>query len=115
MTDKVHLPFDEDVRILIMNQRIRGIYHTELHIVCSEGMIVDVDGTVSECAPDAEYIVNGNAFQGSTVIRFQGKNNGKLHRATCEKLPQKENRAVFDTKKEAVDAGYDDPCKLCKP
>ena len=43
------------------------------------------------------------------------KNNGKLHRATCEKLPQKENRAVFDTKKEAVDAGYDDPCKLCKP
>lgn len=43
------------------------------------------------------------------------KSNGKLHRSTCKKLPKEENRAVFDTKKEAVDAGYDDPCKLCKP
>lgn len=43
------------------------------------------------------------------------QNNGKLHRATCRKLPKEENRVLFDTKEEAVAAGYDDPCKLCNP
>lgn len=43
------------------------------------------------------------------------KNNGKLHRSTCHKLPKNENQAIFDTREEAVAAGYDDPCKLCKP
>ncbi len=43
------------------------------------------------------------------------RNNGKLHRATCRRLPEEENRVVFDTRQEAVNAGYDDPCKLCKP
>ncbi len=43
------------------------------------------------------------------------KNNGKLHRATCKQLPKEENRAVFDTKQEGINAGYDDLCKLCKP
>ncbi len=96
MTDKVHLPFDEDVRILIMNQRYRGIYHAELHIACSEGMIVDVDGTVSECEPDAEYIVNGNTFQGSTVIRFQGKNNGKLQIRNLERNSLAQYRGTME-------------------
>lgn len=43
------------------------------------------------------------------------KNNGKLHRSTCHKLPKNENQAVFNTREEAVAAGYNDPCKLCKP
>lgn len=43
------------------------------------------------------------------------KNNGKLHRSTCHKLPKNENQVIFDTREEAVAAGYNDPCKLCKP
>lgn len=43
------------------------------------------------------------------------KNNGKLHRATCNSLPLEKNQAVFDTREEAVAAGYDDPCKRCNP
>lgn len=43
------------------------------------------------------------------------KNNGKLHRSTCNKLPKNENQAIFNTREEAVAAGYNDPCKLCKP
>lgn len=43
------------------------------------------------------------------------KNNGKLHRSTCNKLPKEKNQAIFDTREEAVAAGYNDPCKLCKP
>ena len=37
--DMVCLPFDENVRILIMNQGYRGIYHTELHIACRPGYL----------------------------------------------------------------------------
>ena len=43
------------------------------------------------------------------------KNNGKLHRSTCSYLPLEKNQAVFQTREEAVAAGYDDPCKRCKP
>lgn len=43
------------------------------------------------------------------------KNNHKLHKSSCHKLPLEKNQAVFNTREEAVAAGYDDPCKLCKP
>ena len=43
------------------------------------------------------------------------KNNGKLHLSSCHKLPLEKNQAVFNTREEAVAAGYDDPCKLCNP
>lgn len=43
------------------------------------------------------------------------KNNGKLHKATCNSLPLEKNQVVFDTREEAVAAGYDDPCKRCNP
>ena len=42
-------------------------------------------------------------------------NNGKLHLSSCGHLPNPENRAYFDTREAAVAAGYDDPCKFCKP
>ena len=42
-------------------------------------------------------------------------NNGKLHLYSCGHLPNPENRAYFDTREAAVAAGYDDPCKFCKP
>ncbi len=43
------------------------------------------------------------------------KNNGKLHRASCSRLPGEKNRVAFETREEAVAAGYDDPCKVCDP
>lgn len=83
--DAMRLPFDGNVRILIMNQRYRGIYHTELRIACSEGMLVDDNGTVSEYAPGMEYVLNGNAFQDSSMICLKGKNNGKLQIRNLER------------------------------
>ncbi len=64
-------------------------------------------GTQAQAAGDT-----GTAQAGSYI---GNKNNGKLHRATCKHLPKEENRAVFASREEAVEAGYDDPCKLCKP
>lgn len=43
------------------------------------------------------------------------KNNHKLHRSSCRSLPLEKNQAVFNTREEAVAAGYNDPCKICNP
>lgn len=43
------------------------------------------------------------------------RRNQKLHRSTCRTLPADKNQVPFQTREEAVAAGYDDPCGNCKP
>jgi competence protein ComEC len=43
------------------------------------------------------------------------RNNGKLHKSSCSYLPDPQNQVPFTTREEAVEAGYDDPCKRCNP
>ena len=43
------------------------------------------------------------------------KNNGKLHLSSCSSLPLEKNQVIFNTREEAVAAGYSDPCKRCNP
>ncbi len=70
----------------------------------SQGDFAEKDtGTDSDTASAAEYAYIGNT------------KNGKLHLATCSKLPSEKNRVLFETKEEAVQAGYDDPCQVCGP
>lgn len=37
-----------------------------------------------------------------------------FHRQTCRHLPTIKNRTYFDTRTQAIDAGYR-PCRKCKP
>ncbi|MHB9036356.1 MAG: Ada metal-binding domain-containing protein [Armatimonadota bacterium] len=37
-----------------------------------------------------------------------------FHRQSCRYLPQTKNRSHFESRKEAVDAGYR-PCRKCRP
>lgn len=37
-----------------------------------------------------------------------------FHRQTCRYLPNARNRSYFESRKEAVDAGYR-PCRKCRP
>ena len=49
----------------------------------------------------------------TTVITFIGnKNSKKLHSEDCANLPKEENRVLFDSYQEAMDAGYT-PCGSC--
>ena len=45
------------------------------------------------------------------------KRNSKLHRSTCDGLPQPQNQVYFDTLTEAEAAGFgeDNQCKRCRP
>lgn len=76
-------------------------------------------GSSKSTKSNTDNSVNGNQFptgEAPASGNYIGnKNNGKLHRATCSSLPLEKNQAVFDTREEAVAAGYDDPCKRCNP
>ncbi len=56
--------------------------------------------TTTETAQEGAYIGNVNSK--------------KFHLPSCSTLPNPENRTFFDTRQEAIDAGYD-PCGRCKP
>lgn len=43
------------------------------------------------------------------------KNSGVFHRPTCKSLPQEKNRIIFNTREEAIAAGFTDPCDSCNP
>ena len=42
------------------------------------------------------------------------KNSKKFHLPSCKNLPAEKNRVFFDSRQEAVDAGFD-PCGNCRP
>lgn len=72
------LPFDKTVRILIMTQDFKGIYHSELKITCSEGMLVECGGKVSGYEPDSQYILDCNDLKADEHIVITGRNEGRL-------------------------------------
>lgn len=49
------------------------------------------------------------------VYYVGNKNNRKLHRSTCNSLPKEWNQVIFESKEEAVRAGFTDFCSGCKP
>ena len=50
-----------------------------------------------------------------TEMTYVGNKNSKiLHLTSCGSLPQETNRVYFETRQEAIDAGYT-PCNSCKP
>ncbi|MDR2708114.1 MAG: MBL fold metallo-hydrolase [Nitrososphaerota archaeon] len=48
-------------------------------------------------------------------LRYIGNKNSKsFHLESCSSLPQEQNRVYFNSRQEAIDAGYT-PCNTCKP
>lgn len=51
----------------------------------------------------------------NTSIEYIGnKNSKKFHLPTCKNLPAEKNRVFFDSRQDAIDAGFD-PCGNCNP
>ncbi len=59
-----------------------------------------VSAAENDAAVDARYIGNINSF--------------KFHKPDCSSLPAEHNRVYFDTREDAVAAGYE-PCGSCRP
>ena len=48
------------------------------------------------------------------VTYIGNKNSKKFHLPTCSTLPAEQNRILFQSREEAIDAGFE-PCKRCNP
>ena len=48
------------------------------------------------------------------IVYIGNKNSKTFHKSTCGSLPAEQNRITFNTRQEAIDAGYT-PCGSCKP
>jgi len=56
----------------------------------------------------------GQTADSGSTIYIGNKNSGKLHLPSCQTLPAERNRIYFETRQEAIDAGFV-PCKNCSP
>ena len=93
------------------------VYRTDLQgdiTATSDGATVSV--TV-EKEPGADTTVSASEAQQEqlTGITYIGNlRSHKFHLPTCKNLPKESNRTFFDSRQEALDAGYT-PCANCKP
>lgn len=60
-----------------------------------------------------EPVVETQTPQAYTVIG--NKNTKAFHRESCSHLPKEKNRVYFNSREEALSAGYDNPCDYCCP
>ena len=89
----------------------------------------DVQGDILALSDGAEVTVmparNADAETNPTKFNDEGQNaiavayignanSMKFHRPSCSSLPAEQNRVYFDSRKQAVAAGYF-PCRSCKP
>ena len=84
------------------------VYRTDLQgniVVTSDGQELTFS-TQKETAPAAG--------QEAPETYIGNKNSKTFHLPACPNLPAEENRIYFDTRQEAVDAGYS-PCGNCQP
>ena len=72
----------------------------DITVSVSRGPPITDDTTTPPPQPDIVYIGN--------------KNTKTFHKSTCGSLPAEQNRITFNTRQEAIDAGYT-PCGSCKP
>ena len=68
--------------------------------------------TFEKSAPQSE---NPTPAAPETVAGYIGNaNSKKFHRPTCGSLPEPQNQVTFQTRQQALDAGYS-PCARCNP
>ena len=78
------------------------------------------------CAPSDSWQVgesaeNSNMAGGTKKDLSQGnyvianKKTGVFHKPTCSGLPKEQNQLIFNSREDAIAAGYDNPCDYCEP
>lgn len=90
------IPLDEVIRILIMTQGFKGIYHSELKLTCDEGMLVENDGKVSELDSGSQYVLNAVDLSVGEHITISGKNGGRLQIGNLARNSEAKYRGKLD-------------------
>ena len=96
------------------------IYRTDQHgtiIFTTNGKVIII--TVTQSATPSSTPTDSTAPTSTPISNspegyIGNKSTNKFHKPSCTSLPKEENRIYFDTRQEAVDAGYT-ACGTCKP
>ncbi|MBO5485987.1 MAG: MBL fold metallo-hydrolase [Eubacterium sp.] len=70
-------------------------------------------GNANTANSNMESGTENDLLQGDYVIA--NKKSGVFHKPTCNGLPKERNRLIFNSREEAIAAGYDNPCDYCEP
>lgn len=75
----------------------------------------DTIETPEQVLPESNPANNNIVENEEKNLNYIGnKNSNKFHTANCSTLPAEENRILFDTRDDAINADYE-PCKKCNP
>lgn len=88
------------------------IYRTDMQ----GNIIISSDGKNLTVRTEKNQDINTNPEDPEipSGIYIGNINTMKFHKSTCSKLPAEHNRVYFNSRQEAINAGYT-PCKICKP
>ncbi len=81
-------------------------------IVTTDGSSFNINSSPSSQTGDPVITPVKNIGDSGQYIG--NKNSKKFHRSSCSYLPKPTNQILFDTRNEAVEAGFE-PCQMCKP
>ncbi len=76
--EDTELSFGDNVRILIMTDDYKSIYHSEIKIDCSEGIITEINGKISEYEAGTDYVLKADELQKNDIIKIKGKNQSAV-------------------------------------
>lgn len=71
----------------------------------------DTGSALGSRSDESNYLAPSTSVSGSYIGNV---NTGKFHRSSCGYLPYPENQVSFDSREDAIYAGYD-PCQRCNP
>lgn len=93
------------------------VYRTDIQgdIYCSsDGSSVQFSTEKNQNALTNPTTVDGSGQNAIDIAYIGNLNSKKFHLPTCRSLPAEKNRIFFDSRQEAVNAGYS-PCGNCRP
>lgn len=107
---------DEQGSIVAISDGKNITWNTEPSISWKPGTVNNTNSDNSDnTSKKSDKNKYGKAPDGAIYIG--NTNNMKLHKASCNGLPQSQNQMLFSTLEEATAAGYnaDNQCQICKP
>lgn len=86
----------DNIRVLIKTDDFKGIYHEEIRVLCSNGLIVEYGKAMEEYAPDEECVIDKEYFKDEQAIKITGKNGGILSVANLKRSAEASYRGSLE-------------------
>ena len=94
--DKKQESYSDKIRVLLKTDNFAGIYHKELQVSGTEGLIIQIGEQIIECEPNQIYILNKDTISDNKEAIIKSKNNGKIKCQNIVRSSQPEYRGELN-------------------